>query len=333
MPGGVRRQRRLHGGPGGLSGDVHLQYLIPPPGKGHKGQGHPSGAVHRALVKTLLPLLVEAPALYAARPSTECPAERLRLRPLVDVAQGQIGEAAGGSLLPADGVIAGLRRVQLAVEKSDVDPSVRRGGEARQEARRLLRSGEGRAVDHQVPLRQFRRRQRMLPENGHVLRPVHRLPGTAGAVPVMVARGDQNSGPHLPQGRRQLLSGLPEGAAAVEQIARQQHQADLIVIDIVRQPKDQLPALPAAGRRLPGRQSAEGAVQMKVGGVDEFEHIASLVTESVPPLSSPCRRPPTPQSWRSTSPAPRRSVRWRCCHCRRRGTRCRTALRTRPGRS
>ena len=72
-------------------------------------------------------------------------------------------------------------------------------------------------------------------------------------------------------------------------------------------------------------QAGKGAVQVEVRRVDEFQHIS-------PRFATPCTRPPTAGSWRSTAPAPRRSARWRCCRCRRRGRRCRTASGTRPGR-
>ena len=245
------------------------------PGKGHKGQGDPPVIGDRPLVKPLLPQLVEAPALRAAGPGADRPPQRQGLRPLVYVAQGQIVQAAGRHFLPPEGVVPALRPVQLPVEQADVDFSVRRGGEPRQQALRLLLPGKGGAVDHQPQLRRLRRRQGVLPEHMDVLRPGRRLPGTAGAVPVVVAGGDEHPGLHPAQGGGELLPRLPEGAGAVEQVPRQQHQADAPFIGVVRQTEQQLPALPAALRRPPVRQGAEGAVQVEVRGVEEADHACS----------------------------------------------------------
>ncbi|CAN4030250.1 NADH:flavin oxidoreductase/NADH oxidase N-terminal domain-containing protein, partial [Dysosmobacter welbionis] len=128
-----------------------------------------------------------------------------------------------------------LRPVQLPMEQADVTLSVCRGGETRQQALQLFRAGECRPVDHQVPLRHLHGREPVLFEYVHILRPVHRLPGTAGSVPVVVAGGDEHPGPHLSQSGGQLFPRLPEGAGAVEQIPRQQHQIDALFLHVVRQ--------------------------------------------------------------------------------------------------
>ena len=111
------------------------------PGEGHKGQR--DGPVIRGgpLVKALLPQLVEPPALRTPRPGADRPPQRQRLRPPVDMAQGQIRKPAGRGLLPPDRVIPLPGAVQLPVEQAEVELSVRRGGEARQKALRLFGSG------------------------------------------------------------------------------------------------------------------------------------------------------------------------------------------------
>jgi len=48
----------------------------------------------------------------------------------VDVSQRQIGKAAGGDLLLADGIVPGLRGVNLPVEQADMELPVGGGGEA-----------------------------------------------------------------------------------------------------------------------------------------------------------------------------------------------------------
>lgn len=68
----------------------------------------------------------------------------------MDVSQRQIGKAAGGDLLLADGIVPGLRGVDLPVEQADMELPVGGGGEASEEAVGLLTVGKGRTVEHQI---------------------------------------------------------------------------------------------------------------------------------------------------------------------------------------
>ena len=190
----------------------------------------------------------------------------------MDVPQGQVRKAAGGDLLPADGIVPDLRRVDLPVEQTDMDFAVRRGGKAGQEALRLFRPGKGPAVDHQVFLRPRHGRQAWLGENMHVFRPLHRQVGAAGAVPVMVAGGNIDLGVHLTQGGGKTLRRVPVSRRAVEQVSCQQHQLHAVLIGVVGKAHRQFPALPAAVRRLLRRQSGKGTVQVEVRRVNEFQH-------------------------------------------------------------
>ena len=106
------------------AGDVHLPDLIAAAGEGDEGQG--DLAARRAmgsLIEALLPQLVKAPPLRAAGPGADRgPPKRPGLRPPVDVAQGQVSQAAGGNLLFADGVVPASDGLHLPVEQADVDP-------------------------------------------------------------------------------------------------------------------------------------------------------------------------------------------------------------------
>ena len=151
----------------------------------------------------------------------------------MDVPQRQIVKAAGGDLLPAKGIVPSLHRADLPVKQANMNPTILRSGKSRQQTLRLLRTGKSRAVDCQIPLRQIHCRQRPLPEYMHILRPIHCQPRAAGSHPIMVARSNEYLCLHLAQSLCQLFPSLPESAAAVKQISRQQHQTDLMLIDII----------------------------------------------------------------------------------------------------
>ena len=154
----------------------------------------------------------------------------------MDVSQRQIGKTAGGDLLFADGIVPGLRGVDLPVEQADMELPVGGGGEASEEAVGLLTVGKGRTVEHQIFFRPFHCFQPGLSENMHIFRPLYRQVGTAGAVPVMVAGGDVDLRLHLPQSGGEFLCRVPVGGGAVKEVPRQQHQINVILVDVVSQP-------------------------------------------------------------------------------------------------
>ena len=136
----------------------------------------------------------------------------------------------------------------------------------------LFGSGKGRAVEYQTLLRPRHGLQMRLGKNMHVVRPLHRQVRTAGAVPVVVAGGDVDLCCHLPQRGGEAFRRVPVGRRAVKEVACQQHQLNAVLIDVVGKALGQLPAFPAAGRRLPGGQGGKSTVQMKIRPMNEFQH-------------------------------------------------------------
>ena len=266
----------------GLPRQVHRQPLIPPPAQGDELGGHrPRLRLH--VQDPLLSRLVEAPALGTAGVGPEGVPRPLELSALVDVAQGQVGQAAAGDVLRSEGTVGTLGG-GVPVEAAQVEFPVRRGGEARQGAVLLVGGAEGPAPDGAVPIRQGDALHPGGAEDVDLLRPVggspHRLLGPA----VVVARGDKHRTGHLPQGDFQGPDGLGVDPLRVQQVAGQEDQVGPPVPGQLGQPGGQLPQLlPPPGGPL-GAQAGEGAVQMEVGPVDQFHHGRSpLFTPGYPP--------------------------------------------------
>ena len=266
------------------------------PPQRHKTERH-LPVLQDAGVEALLPQLVEAPALRAAGPGRGGAAEAQGLRPLVDVAQGQVGKAAGGDVLPRHGAIDRLL-TKFPVEDADVDEAILRGGEAPEEPRLLGGRGEGRPVDHGSQRPQGDAFHLGRPEDMDVPRPV---PGVGALRPegIVVARREENRHRHLRQG---LLHGLHRFGVglSVKEIAGEQHEIRLPGPNGLRQSPHELPLLPPALRRLLRRQGGKGAVQVEVRRVDEFQH-------RIPPQFCSSGRQPLQTSTQAVKPLEQRS--------------------------
>ena len=109
------------------------------------------------------------------------------------------------------------------------------GGEASEEAVGLFPVGKGRTVERQIFFRPFHRFQPGLGENVYIFWPLYRQVGAAGAVPIMVAGGDVDLCLHLPQSGGEFLCRVPVRGGAVKEVPRQQHQINVILVDVVSQ--------------------------------------------------------------------------------------------------
>ena len=88
----------------------------------------------------------------------------------------------------------------------------------------------------------------------------------------MVAGGNKDGAVHLPQTAGKGGGCLAVDMACVQQIAAEQNQIDLLPLCKGAEVGEQKPLLsPAAGSGLRA-QAGEGAVQMEVGGVQDFQH-------------------------------------------------------------
>ena len=180
------------------------------------------------------------------------------------------------------------------------------------------------AVYGALKLRKLHALDRLRREDVHILRPGKRRVGRLRAVRVVVAGGDEHSRLHCAQRLRERFQRLAIGRVAVEQVAREQHEIDAVLIHVIAKPRQQLAALAAALARLLSAQRAERAVQMEVRRVDNLHaHMFSPLMPAGRALS-PCTHRPRRQSLRNTSQARRRSSRWRCSRCPPRGKPCRS---------
>ena len=102
----------------------------------------------------------------------------------------------------------------------------------------------------------------------------------------MVARGDEHRAGDLPQSLGQDLGGFPVGLPPVQQVAGEEHQIGLPVPGELSQAGEELPLLLPALGGLGRTQAGEGAVQVEVGPVDEFDHRSSPFREVWPPRRS-----------------------------------------------
>ena len=215
----------------------------------------------------------------------------------MDVAQGQIGKAAGGDVLPGHGIIDRLL-TKLPVEDAEVDETVLRGGEAPEEPRLLGGCGEGRPVDHGSQRPQEDALHLGRPEKMNVPRPV---PGVGALRPegIVVARGQEDRYRHGGQGLLHSLRRLRVDPA-VKEVAGEQHEIRPPGPNGLRQSPHELPLLPAALCRLLRRQGGKGAVQMEVRRVDEFQH-------RIPPQFCSSGRQPLQTSTQAVKPLEQRS--------------------------
>ena len=197
-----------HGGGGGrLPRQVHGQDLIPPAAQGDEFRLCPP-LLHLQPEHALFSQLVKATPLGAAGVSPEslpCPAQAAVL---VDMAQGQVVQPAGGDVLLRDGAVVPLGG-HLPVEDGQLDP-LRRGMKAPQGGGALPGGAEGRSPHRTAQLRQPHRPQLRAGEQVDVPRPLQRGIGGLGTVPVVVARGQEYGAGDLSQGPGQGLDGLPE---------------------------------------------------------------------------------------------------------------------------
>ena len=114
----------------------------------------------------------------------------------------------------------------------------------------------------------------------HVFRHLQPGIGGFGGIEVVVARGDEHRRGNAPEGLDQALPGLKIGAAAVQQVAAEQHQIHPLAGGEPRQRVQQLPLLPPADGGLPCGQRLKGRVQMQVRRVQEFDraHVSRIAS-------------------------------------------------------
>ena len=249
---------------------------------------------------------------------------------LMRMAKGKIIKAARRDLLARDRIVALLRRVQVGMQHAQPHQSVLRRMEAREQARLLRGRGERRAVHGAAQLRQLHALDLPRFENMHVFRPRKRRIERTRRIKIVVARRNEYTRTHAAERFEQLFDRFAVGRLAVEQVSGEQHHVDPVLVDVICEPFRGGAALAAAQLRLLGAERAERAVEVKVRRVNDPDGHGAL------PFLSPlwaCRRRPSRRSWRSISPAPRRSFRWRCCCCPRRETPSQSAGATRQDRS
>ena len=222
------------------------------------------------------------------------------------MAQGQIGQAAGGDVGGIDRAIAALA-VHVAVEGHQVDAPVSGGGKAHEGGAVGLGGGEGRPVDGASQLGQGHRLHRHGGKDVYVVGPggigVHR-PGT---VAVVVARGDEHRDLDLAQGAGEGLHRLLIGLAGVQQIAGQEHQIGPHLLGQVGQPVQQLPLLLPPLPCLVRGQGGKGGIQMKVRPVNDGQHGDIFLSNRIPKGSAVNPAGPAAQSPRTCG----RRYRWR----------------------
>ena len=300
---------------------IDVQDLIPSARERHKRKfGLP--ALHRARKDALFAQLVETAALRAAGVGVGRLPFAQETAELVCVAERKIVDPALLDLPFREGIVARFRGGDITVQHHQMDEIVLRCAEARKQALILHRRGKRRSVHGALKLRQLHALDRLRREDVHVLRPGKRRVGRLRAVRVVVAGGDEHSRLHCAQRLRKRFQRLAIGRVAVEQVAREQHEIDAVLIHVIAKPRQQLAALAAALARLLGAQRAERAVQMEVRRVDDLHaHVFSPLMPAGRALS-PCTRRPRRQSLRNTSQARRRSSRWRCSRCPPRGKPC-----------
>ena len=105
-----------------------------------------------------------------------------------------------------------------------------------------------------------------------VVRPVQGGVQGLGRIGVVVARRNEHRAGNLPQGLGEGLGGLPVGLPPVQQVAGEEHQVGLPLPGKPGQAGEELPLLPPPLGGLVRGQAGEGAVQVEVGPVDEFDH-------------------------------------------------------------
>ena len=154
-------------------------------------------------------------------------------------------------------------------------PVVRGGESGQYMIRRLLRHGEGPAVDGAAVLGERNGLHPILCKDMHIVRPQRTGVGAAGGIGVVVTGRDHRLAPERAQRGGHQPCGVAAHGVAVKQVACQQQKLHLVVVGPVHQTLHALPALGPALAGLLRRQRAEGAVQMEVACMQDAYHHAS----------------------------------------------------------
>ena len=150
------------------------------------------------------------------------------------VAECKIVDPALLDLLFREGIVARFRGGDITVQHHQMDEIVLRCAKARKQALILHRRGKRRSVHGAPEFRQLHALDRLRREDVHVLRPRKRRVGRLRAVRVVVAGGDEHSCPHRAQRVGERFQRLAIGRVAVEQVAREQHEIDAVLIHVIR---------------------------------------------------------------------------------------------------
>ena len=248
---------------------VYRQLFVVPQRHGHRAQAAVR-PVQLDDADALLAALVKAAPLGAAGPGIPGGACFLQAACPVDMPQRRVMQTARGQLLLTDRRVGRGLLCHLAVQAEKIQQSVAGGAEALQQGRALL-SGIGCAVDAQAQLGQRDGFNLVFCKYVDVFRQRQTGIGGVGGVPVVVAGRDEHRHGHLPQAGAERLAGLGVAQIAVEQIARQQHQLQLLGPHQLRQALQQLPLLGAAHGGLAGAQPLKGRIQVQVGCMEEAD--------------------------------------------------------------
>ena len=189
----------------------------------------------------------------------------------MDVAQGQIVQAAGGDLLLGDGAVAAAGG-RVPVETGQRQPSVLRRLKAGQGGVRLVGGTEGPAIDGAVELGQVHPLHSGRSEDVDVVRPLQGGVHRGGAIAVVVARGQEHRAGDAAQCLGEGLGRLPIDGLPVHQVAGQQHQVGLLLPGQLGQAGQQVPLLPPPLGRPLRAEAGKGAVQMEVRPVNDVQH-------------------------------------------------------------
>ena len=190
----------------------------------------------------------------------------------MDVAEGDIVKAARGELLLRNGVVGGVGpAAHLAVQHEDIaKPLALRHREAPQHGAAALFQ-KGRAAHPHTECGQRHAADLMLPEDADVPGQLEPGPGGFRRIIIVVSRGDEHRHAHPREAAGELLPGLVIAVVAVEQIAREQHELDLLLLGKLRKSPQKLPLLrPPEGGLVRG-QALKGGVEMQVRRVEYFD--------------------------------------------------------------
>ena len=196
------------------------------------------------------------------------------------MSEGEIGKAGLRDLRGQDRVIRRRRLRRVPVDDHEVRPAVILCRKALQQ-RRAKPRGKARAVDAQILFRQLHGLDGIGLKNMDVFRPAFRQIGRARQQAVMVAGADEDRRVDRRQRPPERQQRLLRRAAAVKQIAGQQHDVAVLRVGGLGQVGQQRPLLLPPRGGLLRRERGKRRVQMQIGRMQKFNQGSS-------PFLRPC---------------------------------------------